>query len=127
VHCSVYVGGKSVHNVGKSTYGERVGFSAAVSAAACVDDDAACEQLQFRVTFTKNGNKVSAQDIISSPNIVVDLLTSMSCVFAFAELLRDKSLINRRELFLLHLRELQPSDVKAVQSEKNRLDRVSCE
>jgi len=42
------VDGKSLKNIGKSTYGERVGFTASS------DTDSG----QLRVSFTKNGNSV---------------------------------------------------------------------
>ena len=47
--CSVYVDNKSVKNVGKSTYGERVGFSARTDA----------DTGQLYASFVKNGNTVS--------------------------------------------------------------------
>ena len=52
--CSIYVDSKSVKNVGKSTYGERVGFSASVDA----------ESRQLHVSFIKNGNSVGSLDYL---------------------------------------------------------------
>jgi len=95
---SVYVGGESVEHVGKSTYGERVGFTAtfchptaATSAAAAATT--ATTTTTTRVQLVKNSRTVSVLVVVRcSSSILVYTLSQKTTPLRFSDITSSKLL-----------------------------------
>ena len=91
---SVYVGGESVEHVGKSTYGERVGFTATFChPTAATSAATATTTTTTRVQLVKNSRTVSVLVVVRcSSSILVYTLSQKTTPLRFSDITSSKLL-----------------------------------